>query len=73
RKIRLAKEKTVHGTFPGKLAVQGSYEDPFLLEGRQRATMNSLIRQAGISNGDILIMADTDEIPSPHTEAFAMV
>ncbi|RYR30613.1 hypothetical protein Ahy_B01g055361 [Arachis hypogaea] len=66
-RFAFAKEQTVHGTFPGKLAVQGSYEDPFLLEGRQRAAMNSLIRRAGISNGDILIMADTDEIPSPHT------
>ncbi|KAL1372271.1 hypothetical protein AAHE18_01G191700 [Arachis hypogaea] len=66
-RFAFAKEKTVHGTFPGKLAVQGSYEDPFLLEGRQRAAMNSLIRRAGISNGDILIMADTDEIPSPQT------
>ncbi|MED6160851.1 hypothetical protein PIB30_055116 [Stylosanthes scabra] len=66
-RFAFAREQTVHGTFPGKLAVQGTNEDPFVLEGRQRAAMNSLIRRAGISNGDILIMADTDEIPSPHT------
>ncbi|CAA2996232.1 beta-1,4-mannosyl-glyco 4-beta-N-acetylglucosaminyltransferase [Olea europaea subsp. europaea] len=29
--------------------------------------MNGLLRRAGISNGDLLIMSDTDEIPSPHT------
>jgi len=29
--------------------------------------MNALIKKAGISNGDLLIMSDADEIPSAHT------
>ncbi|KAI4380455.1 hypothetical protein MLD38_006645 [Melastoma candidum] len=29
--------------------------------------MNGLLRYAGIAPGDLLIMADADEIPSPHT------
>ncbi|XP_048334526.1 uncharacterized protein LOC107428371 isoform X2 [Ziziphus jujuba] len=61
------KEKIVHDVFPGKVAHPGSQEDPFILESKQRIAMNSLIRIAGISYGDILIMSDTDEIPSPHT------
>ncbi|KAK3038044.1 hypothetical protein RJ639_032023 [Escallonia herrerae] len=59
--------KIVHGVFPGRVASRGSHEDPFVLESQQRGAMNGLLRRAGISNGDMLIMSDTDEIPSPHT------
>ncbi|CAL0325687.1 unnamed protein product [Lupinus luteus] len=62
-----AEQNIVHGLFPGRVAVPGSHEDPYLLESRQRRAMNALLRRAGISNGDILLMTDTDEIPSPHT------
>ncbi|KAJ4980241.1 hypothetical protein NE237_031078 [Protea cynaroides] len=62
-----AEGKIVHGVFPGKIAKPGSHENPFNLESQQRGSMNVLIRQAGISNGDILIMSDTDEIPSMNT------
>ncbi|KAK7330079.1 hypothetical protein VNO77_24264 [Canavalia gladiata] len=62
-----AKEKIVHSTYPGTVAVGGSHEDPFVLESKQRGAMNALLRHAGIVNGDILLMSDTDEIPSPHT------
>ncbi|XP_050214116.1 uncharacterized protein LOC126665378 [Mercurialis annua] len=61
------KDKIVHGVFSGHVATRELYEDPFVLESEQRAAMNSLIRRAGISNGDLLIMSDTDEIPSPQT------
>ncbi|KAK3025863.1 hypothetical protein RJ639_042292 [Escallonia herrerae] len=62
-----AEGKIVHGVFPGRVASRGSHEDPFILESQQRGAMNGLLRRAGISIGDILIMSDTDEIPSPHT------
>lgn len=66
-RFSFAEGKIVHDVFPGKVAHSGSQEDPFKLESKQRVAMNSLIRIAGISDGDILIMSDTDEIPSPHT------
>ncbi|GLT26229.1 hypothetical protein SLA2020_013110 [Shorea laevis] len=62
-----AKDKIVHGVFPGRVAFHGSHEDPFVLESEQRGAMNGLLHQAEISTGDLLIMSDTDEIPSPHT------
>lgn len=62
-----AEDKIVHNVFAGRVATPGSHEDPFALESAQRMAMNYLLRQAGISNGDILLVADTDEIPSPHT------
>ncbi|BAT76327.1 beta-1,4-mannosyl-glycoprotein 4-beta-N-acetylglucosaminyltransferase [Vigna umbellata] len=66
-RFAFAMHKTVHDIYPGRVAVPGSYEDPFMLESKQRGAMNSLLRRAGISYGDILLMSDTDEIPSPHT------
>ncbi|XP_057967398.1 uncharacterized protein LOC131157344 [Malania oleifera] len=62
-----AEGKIVHGVFSGRVATHGSRRDPFVLEAEQRGTMNGLLRRAGISSGDLLIMSDTDEIPSPHT------
>ncbi|KAL5771436.1 hypothetical protein ACOSP7_015590 [Xanthoceras sorbifolium] len=59
--------KIVHGVFPGRIASPGSHENPFVLEAEQRRTMNGLLFYAGISDEDLLIMSDTDEIPSPHT------
>ena len=66
-RFTFAQEKIIHDFFPGRVALPGLREDPFVLESRQRGAMNALLRRAGISNGDILLMADTDEIPSPHT------
>ncbi|CAA0819925.1 beta-1-4-N-acetylglucosaminyltransferase family protein [Striga hermonthica] len=54
----------VHGVFPGRV---GSGRDPFRLESEQRVAMNELLRRAGIADGDLVIMSDADEIPSPHT------
>ncbi|CAK8563441.1 unnamed protein product [Lathyrus sativus] len=65
-RFAFAKQKVVHGMNPGRVAVRGSNEDPFVLESKQRGAINALLRRAGISNGDILLMSDTDEIPSPH-------
>lgn len=66
-RFAFAEGKIVHDVFSGRIAARGSHEDPFVLESQQRRAMNGLLRRAGISSGDILIMSDTDEIPSPHT------
>lgn len=66
-RFAFAEEKIEHGVFNGRVSVRGSFEDPFVLESQQRGAMNGLLRRAGISNGDLVIMSDTDEIPSPHT------
>ncbi|XP_010518547.1 PREDICTED: beta-1,4-mannosyl-glycoprotein 4-beta-N-acetylglucosaminyltransferase-like [Camelina sativa] len=70
-RFSFAEGKIVHGVFPGRKRYKGQpYEDPFLLEGQQRVAMNWLLREAGISDGDAVIMSDADEIPSPHTVKF---
>ncbi|KAF5482204.1 hypothetical protein F2P56_002794, partial [Juglans regia] len=66
-RFAFAEGKFVHGVLSGQVAVHDSYKHPFELETQQRKVMNRLVRQSGISYGDILIMSDTDEIPSPHT------
>ncbi|KAB1199377.1 Beta-1,4-mannosyl-glycoprotein 4-beta-N-acetylglucosaminyltransferase [Morella rubra] len=66
-RFAFAEGKIVHDVLSGLSAGDRSHEDPFVLESKQRRAVNGLLRRAGISNGDILIMSDTDEIPSPHT------
>ncbi|XP_024978876.1 beta-1,4-mannosyl-glycoprotein 4-beta-N-acetylglucosaminyltransferase-like [Cynara cardunculus var. scolymus] len=60
-------DKIVYGFLPGKLASGGQRINPFSVEGHHRFSMNELISSSGISNGDLLIVADTDEIPSGNT------
>lgn len=66
-RFAFAADKVVDGMFPGRVATPGSHQDPFVLESQQRMAMNRLLHHAGVMNDDILLMADTDEIPSPHT------
>ncbi|KAG6718832.1 hypothetical protein I3842_04G172800 [Carya illinoinensis] len=66
-RFAFAERKIVHDVFSGQVAARGSYDDPFALEAQQRRFMTGLLRRAGISYGDVLIMSDTDEIPSPNT------
>ncbi|KAH8506358.1 hypothetical protein H0E87_013257 [Populus deltoides] len=66
-RFAFVKEKIVHGVFSGRFATRGTHESPFGLEFEQRRAMNGLLRGSGISNGDLIIMSDADEIPSPHT------
>lgn len=66
-RFAFADEKVVHDVFPGEIATRGSRNDPFALERRQRIAMDGLVRLSGISYGDVLIMSDADEIPSPDT------
>nr|XP_043620947.1 beta-1,4-mannosyl-glycoprotein 4-beta-N-acetylglucosaminyltransferase-like [Erigeron canadensis]XP_043620948.1 beta-1,4-mannosyl-glycoprotein 4-beta-N-acetylglucosaminyltransferase-like [Erigeron canadensis] len=65
-RFSFAEEKVVYGFLPVELA-PGVHVDPFLIESHHRSIMNELIRQSGISDGDLLIVSDTDEIPSSHT------
>ncbi|KAJ4826128.1 hypothetical protein Tsubulata_038639, partial [Turnera subulata] len=64
-RFAFAEGKIEHGVFEAE--VQGSVEDPFVVESEQRGAMNGLLRRAGVGIGDLVIMSDTDEIPSPHT------
>ncbi|XP_015080796.1 uncharacterized protein LOC107024347 isoform X2 [Solanum pennellii] len=66
-RFAFAEDKIVHGVFPGRIASPALHEDPFKLEGQQRIAMNKLLHAAGIFEDDLLIMSDTDEIPSHHT------
>ena len=66
-RFAFSEEKIVHYVFPGTTLLRGSHTDPFKLESMQRVAMNSLLLQAGISYGDVIIMSDIDEIPSPQT------
>lgn len=66
-RFAFAEGKIVHGVFHGQAGFRWSREGPFLLESKQRGAMNGLIRNSGIAYGDLLIMSDADEIPSPHT------
>ncbi|XP_023529299.1 beta-1,4-mannosyl-glycoprotein 4-beta-N-acetylglucosaminyltransferase-like [Cucurbita pepo subsp. pepo] len=66
-RFAFAENKTVHDVFSGQVDSRESYRNPFDLESQQRVAMNGLLQRAGISVGDLLIMTDTDEIPSSHT------
>ncbi|KAK1417233.1 hypothetical protein QVD17_26358 [Tagetes erecta] len=60
-------DKIVYGFLPGELASEGRRVNPFSVEAHHRISMNGLISSSGISDGDLLIVADTDEIPSGNT------
>ncbi|KAG0475487.1 hypothetical protein HPP92_015173 [Vanilla planifolia] len=60
-------DKLVYGSFkPFSIPRSPSYT-PFHMESILRSAVNSLLRKSGAAFGDIVIMADADEIPSPHT------
>lgn len=65
KRYEFAKHKVVYRMLPGQHLL--SQEKPFDRERKHRAAMDSLIREAGVSYGDLLIMSDVDEIPSQHT------
>ncbi|XP_010533132.1 PREDICTED: beta-1,4-mannosyl-glycoprotein 4-beta-N-acetylglucosaminyltransferase [Tarenaya hassleriana] len=69
-RFSFAEGKIVHGVFPGRIRPRGKNKDPFVLESQQRIAMNRLLGRAGVRDGDLVIMSDTDEIPSPHTVKF---
>ncbi|KAL9691004.1 hypothetical protein QQ045_011421 [Rhodiola kirilowii] len=63
-KFDFIEERLTYGTIAGR-ARKG--ENPFVEEAYQRVALDQLIKIAGIKDDDLLIMSDTDEIPSGHT------
>ncbi|KAG9439656.1 hypothetical protein H6P81_019821 [Aristolochia fimbriata] len=61
-----ARPKIVYGYFNPETS-DDALRNPFVFESRQRAAVNTLLREAGIDMGDLVIMSDTDELPSAHT------
>ncbi|KAJ3067640.1 hypothetical protein HK102_007370 [Quaeritorhiza haematococci] len=43
------------------------HEKAFDLEYETRVVLDDILRERGVKHGDVVIMADTDEIPSAHT------
>ena len=69
-RFAFARSKIVYDRLP--IATPGSSpgrrrEEPFDLEARHRRALNALLRRSGVAAGDVVIMADADEIPSPET------
>lgn len=62
--FEFAGSKIVYNVYPGRV---GPRLNPFAFEAEQRVAVNKLLRDAGVSTGDLLIMSDADEVPSPHT------
>lgn len=57
-----------HEVYPGRVRDPNNiHSDPFMQESLQRGAMNAILRRAGVSYGDLVLMTDTDEIPYPHT------
>eukprot|EP00250_Pteridium_aquilinum_P001720 c11926_g1_i1 orf=79-1263(+) len=65
KRFAFVESQTVYENMAGRILKRG--EDPFVLECAQRMHMDKVIKEAGIQQGDLLIMADVDEIPSAHT------
>uniref|UniRef100_A0A1D1YGC9 Beta-1,4-mannosyl-glycoprotein 4-beta-N-acetylglucosaminyltransferase n=1 Tax=Anthurium amnicola TaxID=1678845 RepID=A0A1D1YGC9_9ARAE len=63
-KFKFVEPRLTYGTVGGRF-VKG--ENPFVEESYQRVALDHLIRIAGITDDDLLIMSDVDEIPSGHT------
>ena len=63
-RFAFAEHKIVYFAWPGRSLLPN--EDPFVIEGEQRAQVDVLINIHARS-GDLVIMSDVDEIPSMHT------
>lgn len=64
-RFAFAQSQIVYESMAGRSLEIG--EDPFVLEYAQRVRMDRVLQEAGMEIGDLLIMADVDEIPSAHT------
>lgn len=56
--------RLTYGTIGGRFK---KGENPFVEEAFQRVALDQLLKIAGITDDDLLIMSDVDEIPSRHT------
>lgn len=64
-RFKFVEDRLVYGPMPGRNRSSG--ESPFNLEKEARMFTGSVVREAGIVAGDLLVMSDVDEIPSAHT------
>ncbi|KAJ3683307.1 hypothetical protein LUZ60_013534 [Juncus effusus] len=64
KRFDFAESRLTYGKIGGRF-VKG--ENPFVEESYQRVALDQLIKIAGITEEDLLIMSDVDEIPSGHT------
>ncbi|CAN1312954.1 Beta-1,4-mannosyl-glycoprotein 4-beta-N-acetylglucosaminyltransferase [Linum perenne] len=62
--FRFVEPRLTYGSIGGRFK---KGENPFVEEAYQRVALDQLIKVAGISDDDLLIMSDVDEIPSRHT------
>ncbi|KAJ6351554.1 hypothetical protein OIU78_007469 [Salix suchowensis] len=62
--FKFVEPRLTYGTIGGRFK---KGENPFIEEAYQRVALDHLIKAAGISDDDLLIMSDVDEIPSRHT------
>ncbi|XP_020235923.1 uncharacterized protein LOC109815579 isoform X3 [Cajanus cajan] len=62
--FRFVEPRLTYGTIGGRIK---KGENPFVEEAYQRVALDQLLKIAGISDDDLLIMSDVDEIPSAHT------
>ena len=62
--FKFVEPRLTYGTIGGRFK---KGENPFIEEAYQRVALDQLIKVAGISDDDLLIMSDVDEIPSRHT------
>ncbi|XP_057825765.1 uncharacterized protein LOC131037600 isoform X2 [Cryptomeria japonica] len=65
KKFAFAEAKVKYGTATGWPLSNG--QSPFVEEAYQRVVLDRLLKEAGVSKDDLVIMADVDEIPSAHT------
>ncbi|OIW20399.1 hypothetical protein TanjilG_10575 [Lupinus angustifolius] len=62
--FKFAEQRLTYGTIGGRFK---KGENPFIEEAYQRVALDQLLKIAGITDDDLLIMSDVDEIPSAHT------
>ncbi|KAJ7945446.1 Beta-1,4-mannosyl-glycoprotein 4-beta-N-acetylglucosaminyltransferase [Quillaja saponaria] len=63
-KFKFIEPRLTYGKIGGRFK---KGENPFIEEAYQRVALDQLLKIAGISDDDLLIMSDVDEIPSAHT------
>lgn len=66
KQYEFAETKVKYGTFSPSLPLP-FVKQPFVEEALQRVEVDKLLREAGVLEGDLVIMSDVDEIPSAHT------
>ncbi|KAE8698948.1 phototropic-responsive NPH3 family protein [Hibiscus syriacus] len=62
--FKFVEPRLTYGTIGGRFK---KGENPFVEEALQRVALDQLLKIAGISDDDLLIVSDADEIPSTHT------